>query len=264
MYDEIKKLIIDGGFVKNGKTSTWVERKISCNLRNIIEEQTSFLKEENRLFVRIFCIMNDIQEHPKCKHCNNNTKFHASLKNFSECCSTNCATKQAVPKRKQTCLEKYGVETNLLTIDLETRKEIAKNAQKKSLETIKEKYGVDNPMKISGVKEKHQEIVSKKEFQEKRISTRTKSEKILNYDLSVLNEYRKAVGHYTRHSGYKSLPNYDKRGRSGIKGAYQLDHIISVFEGFTKNIPPEIIGSIDNLRYIPWEENIEKSCAFSS
>lgn len=55
-------------------------------------------------------------------------------------------------------------------------------------------------------------------------------------------------------SGYK--PNL--RGRNGVIGAIQLDHIVSVKTGFTKGIAPEVIGHICNLQFVPWELNRSK------
>jgi hypothetical protein len=49
-----------------------------------------------------------------------------------------------------------------------------------------------------------------------------------------------------------------KEGKSGIDGAYQLDHKFSIAEGFKQNIPPYIIGGIKNLEFIPWEDNRKK------
>ena len=46
--------------------------------------------------------------------------------------------------------------------------------------------------------------------------------------------------------------------KSGVNGAYHLDHKFSIIEGFKNNIKPEIIGSINNLEFIPWEENLLK------
>ena len=47
-------------------------------------------------------------------------------------------------------------------------------------------------------------------------------------------------------------------GKCGIEGAHQIDHIISVREGFEKRIPVEIISAKENLRIIPWLENLRK------
>jgi hypothetical protein len=55
------------------------------------------------------------------------------------------------------------------------------------------------------------------------------------------------------------LKNFSKRGRSGVDGAYQLDHIISIDDGFRKHIEPKRIGAYKNLRMIPWRENASKN-----
>lgn len=58
---------------------------------------------------------------------------------------------------------------------------------------------------------------------------------------------------------YSTWENYDKIGRCGVEGAYQLDHIISIKHGFDNNICPSVIGHITNLQIITWEENRRKS-----
>lgn len=73
-------------------------------------------------------------------------------------------------------------------------------------------------------------------------------------------EYKSKVYSVTRKQNLSLLENYEKpRGLCGIDGAYQLDHIISIKQGFAKNIDPEIIGSISNLQFIPWQNNRNKS-----
>ena len=47
-------------------------------------------------------------------------------------------------------------------------------------------------------------------------------------------------------------------GKCGIEGAYQIDHIISVREGFEKGLSVESISSKENLQMLPWLENIQK------
>ena len=54
------------------------------------------------------------------------------------------------------------------------------------------------------------------------------------------------------------LPNFKKRGRCGVKGAYQIDHVISIHEGFSRGIEPETIGAYSNLSMIPWKTNRTK------
>lgn len=56
----------------------------------------------------------------------------------------------------------------------------------------------------------------------------------------------------------KKLKNYTKRcwGRSGC---YELDHVLSIAHAYLENIPPHLVGSMDNLRFIPKKENRDKS-----
>lgn len=53
-------------------------------------------------------------------------------------------------------------------------------------------------------------------------------------------------------------PHNHPRGRCGVDGAWQLDHIISVKEGFEKQIPVDVISAKENLQMLPWLENIRK------
>lgn len=76
--------------------------------------------------------------------------------------------------------------------------------------------------------------------------------KKLQYIAEVMCETKKSV------KGNPPLKNFEKRGHAGTKGAYQLDHIISIHKGFLNGIDPTIIGGIKNLRMIPWRENMVK------
>lgn len=54
------------------------------------------------------------------------------------------------------------------------------------------------------------------------------------------------------------LPNYSKRCWDKA-GCYELDHILSIAHAYLENIPPHLVGSMDNLRFIPKKENRDKS-----
>lgn len=90
-------------------------------------------------------------------------------------------------------------------------------------------------------------------------------EKNITYDeyLNELDEYKKykmQVRKVTGKQPIHTLENYDKpRGKNGVNGAYQLDHILPVKLGFEWNISPDQIGDISNLRFIPWRENAIKN-----
>jgi len=53
-------------------------------------------------------------------------------------------------------------------------------------------------------------------------------------------------------------PNSLQLGKAGIDGAHQIDHIVSVREGFEKGIPVEDIADPSNLQILPWLDNIRK------
>jgi transposase-like protein len=82
-------------------------------------------------------------------------------------------------------------------------------------------------------------------------------------NLPIYTKYRKIVWHTTNKQPINKLKNHDKRGKSGIKDAYHLDHKFSISEGFKQGIEPEIIGNIVNLVFIPWEENVSKGAKCS-
>lgn len=80
-----------------------------------------------------------------------------------------------------------------------------------------------------------------------------------NPNKSEKRKYVNECNKVTARFDLSTLENSDKpRGLCGVEGAYQLDHIIPIQYGFDNNISPEIIGHIDNLRFIPWEENNAK------
>lgn len=67
-------------------------------------------------------------------------------------------------------------------------------------------------------------------------------------------KYKQLVWSYTRKNNLTILENYDKRGRSN----YHIDHKFSITQGFLKDIPPNIIGSIHNLEMLHHKDNIKK------
>jgi hypothetical protein len=56
----------------------------------------------------------------------------------------------------------------------------------------------------------------------------------------------------------KKLKNFSKRcwGRSSC---YELDHVLPIAHAYLENIPPHLVGSMDNLRFIPKKEKSDKS-----
>lgn len=66
--------------------------------------------------------------------------------------------------------------------------------------------------------------------------------------------YKRKVWAETNRNDLTILENYSKRGRTG----YHLDHKYSIWQGFTNNVSPEIIGHIKNLEMLPYQENLSK------
>jgi hypothetical protein len=71
--------------------------------------------------------------------------------------------------------------------------------------------------------------------------------------------YYVMVRQITENQPIHTLENYDKgRSLAGTPNGYQLDHIISIGHGFENKIPPNVIGNIENLQFIKWEDNLRK------
>lgn len=75
-----------------------------------------------------------------------------------------------------------------------------------------------------------------------------------------LGKYRRLADRYTKSSDLTQLSDYEKRGKCDKNNynIYHLDHIVPVFYGFIHNIDPKFIGSLENLRFVPWGCNIRK------
>lgn len=65
--------------------------------------------------------------------------------------------------------------------------------------------------------------------------------------------YKQIVWKYSNRN-YKTYLSDQKRDRQN-----HLDHVLSIVDGFKNNIPPEIVGSIYNLRIISGQANRHKS-----
>lgn len=151
---------------------------------------------------------------------------------------------------------------------LKTRKKNNYHHSEETKQKIRiSKLGSKNPM-ASGLTDEHKRKISQtlkdrpvtwgdkiskslKKFHKKR---REENAQII----PKKHQYNLHIRRITKQQPIHLLENYEKRGRAGQIGVYQLDHIISKNYGFKNNILPEIIGEISNLRMIPWQENLKK------
>ena len=80
-------------------------------------------------------------------------------------------------------------------------------------------------------------------------------DKITNPDKRI---YWLRVWYITEIQPLNKLPNYHKRCWNK-SSCYELDHILSIAHSYLEGIPPHLVGSLENLRFIPKKENRDKS-----
>lgn len=176
-------------------------------------------------------------------------------------------------KAKQTKLERYNDEYFTNPDKIKNTWNSKTNIQKgeiveKRKNTNLEKFGVDHPCKIEEIKQKIRntfftkygyywnfsipEIIEQKKI--KQYNTNVKNKRWFNIEEHKLFKlYFKRVWSITKKEA-KHIVNIKKRSVD-----YHLDHIFSIKEGFVNNIPPYIIGSRYNLRIIPAAQNCKKN-----
>lgn len=72
---------------------------------------------------------------------------------------------------------------------------------------------------------------------------------------SAFHKYKREVRGVTSRQPIHKLENADQRGQ----GKYHLDHLVSKKTGFELRFPPEFIGDISNLQFIPENQNCSKA-----
>lgn len=153
----------------NSKICTSITRWSKYDeLRQWIIAKTPLLNQMNaKIATRIFWILNDIHEFPRCKTCGKPLMINVSsiIKGYTiEHCSNRCAQfdPKISNKKKQTCLGKYGVEYAWQSKEVKQKIEdslMAHYGVKHALASpeVQKKYQ-DTNMKLYGVK---QHIVAK-------------------------------------------------------------------------------------------------------
>lgn len=110
------------------------------DIRNEIILSTSFLDKFGSIKIRerIYCILNEMYDRPKCKNCQNYSDFNRVK--YREFCSPSCV---GVFNS-----EKIGISNRINNI------KNGNSIKEKRIETTKRKYGCENVMKIDFFKEK--------------------------------------------------------------------------------------------------------------
>lgn len=78
--------------------------------------------------------------------------------------------------------------------------------------------------------------------------------------LKLKREYYKKVWEFTLNNDISALMKGKQRGFH----KHHIDHIYPISKGFKNNIPPDKIGSLDNLRPLYWRDNLAKSARLDS
>lgn len=99
-----------------------------------IVDKTNFLPESAQLRERVWYIINNTTNPPKCKNCDSHVKWDYSKQNFREYCSQQCVNRsEDVQKRREnTTMSNYGVKYPASNIKINEKRK----------QTILQRYGV--------------------------------------------------------------------------------------------------------------------------
>ena len=101
------------------------------------------------------------------------------------------------------------------------------------------------------MKEKRKILYQIRKICKKNPKIKRKISKIKNLEKRL---YYAQVWEETESQPLNILENFSKRGWKN----HHLDHIFPIYRGYIQNIPPEKVGNIKNLQFIPFEENLSK------
>jgi hypothetical protein len=153
---------MDLDFVIPFRSDGFINSKaITEEIFNNIKELTPFVKDTTikSLSERVYCIVNNISDSPKCLWCGNPTNFLKRNLGFAKFCSKSCAAKKEVHKNEKdesylklskkekynfTCQERYGVQSH----------NSSKIVKQNKIKSCQKKYGVDNGAKTKEAKDK--------------------------------------------------------------------------------------------------------------
>ena len=128
----------------NSKPIPLNPRYINKNYPEFFEYLNNKYPDISSISEKIYRWKYNIIQTPLCPICNKPLKFIGFSNGYQQYCSYKCANnKEVIKKRKQTCLEKYGVENPNQFNEF----------KEKSKQTCLEKYGVENPFSSEKIKE---------------------------------------------------------------------------------------------------------------
>jgi G:T-mismatch repair DNA endonuclease (very short patch repair protein) len=127
---------------------------------NAILNATRFLKSNEILLIRLWCILNNLTDYPKCE-CGSYLKWHVGQKVYGKFCSTKCTfnVKHVQSVKEDNCLKKYGVKHHWLVPEIAAEKVkkinlVKEETRKKINKTNLERYGGHAPLCSQAIQEK--------------------------------------------------------------------------------------------------------------
>lgn len=176
--------------------------------------------------------------------------FITGEKAFANTCSILCGkvlkSKKLVCSRNDNLKEIIRVEKFKKTVS-----KVNANGEKLSVSISKKAAETKRNTIINGKSVLEHQIIKTKN------TKITKGIQMPDENISPFHLYRKTVHRLSSKEPLHTLENVNLRGHFNNNG-YHLDHILSIKDGFRFGIPPEIIASIVNLRFVPAIENYSK------
>lgn len=174
-------------------------------LKKQLIENTKFLPEDAGIGERVYCIDNNITEVILC-YCGKPVNYLKYSIGYSKRCSKKCACKDqsVIKKRKETCLQKYGVDNFTKTDEY----------LEKTKYTNNKKYGKDFYLQTNELKEKR----IKSNMDKYGVEHHMKSEEFIN-NIKKLNIDKYGVDNVSK------LEFIKEKKRKTFQANYGLNHI---------------------------------------
>lgn len=248
MKDILNNLIIND--TSYNKSATRYLYKSHPELWEQIKVKTSFLPNDAMPKQRVWHILNDVFDIPKCpitgeevkwwenRYLTTSNRSAKMLYQHEKGDFKNGHLPEINEKRKISNIKRAQTGRKYRSKETYTEEQTLK--QKK---TFLEKYGVDNPSKNLEVRKK----ISDSHIKKGATPRDQRSLKKLYYD---------TVWYFTEQNWKRHFDIINPLRLNRSLNA--LDHIYSIQEGFRNNIPPYIIGHYSNLRVITFSENSKK------
>ena len=194
------------------KSKGWLRsKKLKSKINSIFLFTKDFDKYDSSLNERVYSLINNINDRPNCKMCENKCNYkYTGI--YTVCCSKECSDKDEDKeiKKVKTCLYKYGVTHY-------TKTKAHKESKKK---TCLDRYGVECGLSNLDVREKIKKTNIVRYGHENFNETKTFKEK---YTKTCLNKYN--VEHFSKSKEFKDKIENSCITKYGVRHTMQVESI---------------------------------------